>query len=799
MKTSTLSEFDLYLFHQGTNYHAQEMLGAHFVEQDGKKGIRFTVWAPNANAVSVVGEFNDWNVFINPMNRIDDGEIWETFVEGLGEGEIYKYAIEPQWGGPRIMKADPYGFYAEKKPQTASRTYDMNHYVWGDQAWQKRKEEESSYERPMLTYEVHAGSWRRTLEGEYLSYRDLADQLIGYVKDMNYTHIEFMPLCEHPYDGSWGYQATGYFAVTSRYGTPDDFRYLVDTAHQNGIGIIMDWVPGHFCKDEQGLRHFDGKNLYESDNEMRAENWEWGTTNFDYGRTEVQSFLISNALFWFEEFHIDGLRIDAVANMIYLNYGRKDGEWQPNKYGDTGNLEAMDFLKKLNETIFKYHPNALMIAEESTAWPLISKPVYMGGMGFNYKWNMGWMNDMLSYMSLDPIYRKWNQDKITFSLMYAFSENFVLPLSHDEVVHGKCSLISKMPGDYWQKFAGLRGFFGYWIAHPGKKLLFMGGEFGHFIEWNFDDSMDWHLVEQYPMHTKMLAYSKALNKFYVDNKAFWQVDFDWNGFQWIDCNDNENSIISLIRRAEDRSDFIVCVHNFTPEVRHGYRIGVPTKGTYVEVFNSDEEAYGGSGVLNTGDIVSEDYAFHGREQSIVITVPPLASTFYRLKRQSGAGTPDHEIPETVDAVAKKKAVTPKTGAAAAKASEADTVTEKPAPKKRTTTKTADKEAAKTETKKKPAGPRAAAKKDESSAAPVKKTAAKKTTKAAAKETEAEKPAKKAAPKKTAKTKSAEELTEAAAAAPKKRTATMTATKKSPARKKAAEGEEKPKKTRAAKS
>ena len=799
MKTSTLSEFDLYLFHQGTNYHAQEMLGAHFVEQDGKKGIRFTVWAPNANAVSVVGEFNDWNVFINPMNRIDDGEIWETFVEGLGEGEIYKYAIEPQWGGPRIMKADPYGFYAEKKPQTASRTYDMNHYVWGDQAWQKRKEEESSYERPMLTYEVHAGSWRRTLEGEYLSYRDLADQLIGYVKDMNYTHIEFMPLCEHPYDGSWGYQATGYFAVTSRYGTPDDFRYLVDTAHQNGIGIIMDWVPGHFCKDEQGLRHFDGKNLYESDNEMRAENWEWGTTNFDYGRTEVQSFLISNALFWFEEFHIDGLRIDAVANMLYLNYGRKDGEWQPNKYGDTGNLEAMDFLKKLNETIFKYHPNALMIAEESTAWPLISKPVYMGGMGFNYKWNMGWMNDMLSYMSLDPIYRKWNQDKITFSLMYAFSENFVLPLSHDEVVHGKCSLISKMPGDYWQKFAGLRGFFGYWIAHPGKKLLFMGGEFGHFIEWNFDDSMDWHLVEQYPMHTKMLAYSKALNKFYVDNKAFWQVDFDWNGFQWIDCNDNENSIISLIRRAEDRSDFIVCVHNFTPEVRHGYRIGVPTKGTYVEVFNSDEEAYGGSGVLNTGDIVSEDYAFHGREQSIVITVPPLASTFYRLKRQSGAGTPDHEIPETVDAVAKKKAVTPKTGAAAAMASEADTVTEKPAPKKRTTTKTADKEAAKTETKKKSAGPRAAAKKDESSAAPVKRTAAKKTTKAAAKETEAEKPAKKAAPKKTAKTKSAEELTEAAAAAPKKRTATMTATKKSPARKKAAEGEEKPKKTRAAKS
>ena len=712
VKTSALSEFDLYLFHQGTNYHAQEMLGAHFMEQDGRAGIRFTVWAPNAKAVSVVGTFNDWNVLIHPMHRIDDGEIWEAFVEGIGEGEIYKYAIEPQWGGPRIMKADPYAFYAEKKPNTASRTHDMNHYEWNDQEWQERKARASSYESPMLTYEVHAGSWRRTLEGDYLSYRELADQLISYVKEMNYTHIEFMPLCEHPYDGSWGYQATGYFAVTSRYGTPDDFRYLVDTAHQNGIGIIMDWVPGHFCKDEQGLRHFDGKNLYESDNETRAENWEWGTTNFDYGRTEVQSFLISNALFWFEEFHIDGLRIDAVANMLYLNYGRKDGEWQPNKYGDTGNLEAMDFLKKLNETIFKYHPQALMIAEESTSWPLISKPVYMGGMGFNYKWNMGWMNDMLAYVSLDPIYRKWNQDKITFSLMYAFSENFVLPLSHDEVVHGKCSLISKMPGDYWQKFAGLRGFFGYWMAHPGKKLLFMGGEFGHFIEWNFDDSLDWHLVEQYPMHSKMLAYTKALNRFYVENKPFWQVDFDWSGFQWIDCNDNENSIIALIRRAEDHSDFIICVHNFTPEVHHGYRIGVPTKGTYVEVFNSDEEMYGGSGVCNTGDIVSEDYGFHGREQSIVITIPPLASTFYRLGRQSSAGTPVSELPEVADAVSKESAAALNPGAVAAA-----TKTKKAAPKKRSAgvdeaaqkKPTAKKRTAKAEVKELPAAEDAPAK------------------------------------------------------------------------------------------
>ena len=637
VKTSELSEFDLYLFHQGTNYHAYEMLGAHFVERDGKKGARFAVWAPHAKSISVVGDFNEWDTRVNPMTRGRDGEIWDVFIPGIEEGAVYKYAIEPQWGGPRIMKADPYGFYAEKKPNTASRVYDLSKYEWKDGDWFEQKKKESSYERPMLTYEVHAGSWRRTKDGEYLSYRDLADQLIDYVKKMNYTHIEFMPLCEHPFDGSWGYQITGYYAVTSRFGTPDDFRYLVDKAHENGIAIIMDWVPGHFCKDEQGLRHFDGQTLYESDNEQLAENWEWGTTNFDYGRTEVQSFLISNAMFWFEEFHIDGLRIDAVANMLYLNYGRKDGEWTPNKYGDTGNLEAMDFLKKLNESIFKYHPQALMIAEESTAWPLISKPVYMGGMGFNYKWNMGWMNDMLKYMSLDPIYRKWNHDKVTFSFMYAFSENFVLPLSHDEVVHGKCSLISKMPGDYWQKFAGLRTFFAYWIAHPGKKLLFMGGEFGQFIEWNYDDSLDWHLPQQYPMHKKMLEYSRALNKFYCDHKALWQVDFDWNGFQWIDCNDNENSIVSFIRKAEDPSDYLVAVCNFTPEVRHGYRIGVPEKGSYVEVFNSDDEAFGGSGVKNEGEIKTEDVKWHDRDQSIVLTIPPMATIYLRHKGQLAAG------------------------------------------------------------------------------------------------------------------------------------------------------------------
>ena len=641
MTISDMSEFDLYLYHQGTNFHAYEMLGAHFIEQDGIRGVRFAVWAPHAVSISVVGDFNDWDAKRDPMEKIGDGEIWVRFVPDIEDGAIYKYAIEPQDGGSYIMKADPYGFYAEKKPATASRIYDLGRYEWHDQDWSDRKKKEPSYSHPMLIYEVHAGSWRRDDNGGYLSYKELGEQLIPYVKKMHYTHIELMPMCEHPYDGSWGYQATGYYAVTSRYGTPDEFRDFVEKAHENGIAVIMDWVPGHFCKDEQGLRRFDGQNLYESDNEQRSENWEWGTTNFDYGRTEVQSFLISNAMFWLEEFHIDGLRIDAVANMLYLNYGRKDGEWTPNKYGDIGNLEAIDFLKKLNTTVFRYHPDALMIAEESTAWPLISRPVDMGGMDFNYQWNMGWMNDILDYISLDPIYRKWNHDKVTFSFMYAFSENFVLPLSHDEVVHGKCSMISKLPGDYWQKFAGLRGFYGYWMAHPGKKLLFMGDEFGQFIEWNFDDGLDWHLVNEYPMHKKMLAYSAALNKFYCENKPFWQVDFDWNGFEWIAPDDNDNSVVTFVRKAEDSKNFIIAVCNFTPEARHGYRIGVPKKGIYLEVFNSDLEEFGGSGIRNEGSIVSENIPMHDRSQSINLTLPPLATIYLRL--QDGLGIPDmHE-------------------------------------------------------------------------------------------------------------------------------------------------------------
>lgn len=745
MNLSQLTEYDTFLFHQGTNCRAYEMLGAHLTEENGEKGVRFTVWAPNAKEVSVVGEFNHWDTRVNKMSKIDDGEIWKIFIPGIKEGDVYKYAIMPQHGGPHIMKADPYGYHAEVAPATASRVYDMNHYEWQDAEWQEKKKRTQSYGQPMLTYEVHLGSWRRTPEGNQLSYRDMAEQLVNYAKEMNYTHIEFMPLCEHPYEGSWGYQATGYYAATSRFGTPDDLRYLIDKAHQAGIGVIMDWVPGHFCKDDPGLRDFDGRNLYESDNPQRADNAGWGTTNFDYGRTEVQSFLISNAIFWMDQYHIDGLRIDAVANMLYLDYGRQHGEWQPNKYGGNGNLEAIDFLHKLNEAVFREYPQALMIAEESTSWPNISKPVYMGGMGFNYKWNMGWMNDTLSYFSLDPIYRKWHHDKITFSMMYAFSENFVLPLSHDEVVHGKGSLINKMPGDYWQKFAGLRAFFGYWMAHPGKKLLFQGGEFGQFVEWKWDTSLDWHLPEKYEMHTKMLEFSKNLNKFYVENKELWQVDFDWGGFEWIDCDNADDSMLSFIRRADD-GEFVIAICNFTPAVRHGARFGVPKAGVYEEVFNSDAAEFGGSNVLNENDIPSQEVPWNNKAQSIQVTVPPLATIYLRLKKERPIkGQP--ETDNTNETAAEAKAVEAEQAAEAAPAPEAEAapaeeiVAEAPKKRRGRPKMTAEEKAAAAEKRAQKKAEKAAAEKAE-----AEKPAAKKTAKTAAKKTAAKAESDEAKPK-----------------------------------------------------
>ncbi|MEN6411360.1 MAG: 1,4-alpha-glucan branching protein GlgB [Veillonellales bacterium] len=622
MNLLPLSEQNIYLFHEGTQYRSYQMLGSHVTRQNGVSGVKFALWAPNAVRVGVVGNFNGWQAVRHEMQRIDQSGIWSLFIPELESGELYKYEIDT-FDGRKLLKADPYAFRAELRPGTASRVCELSHYSWQDAAWQQVKRQQSIYEQPVLIYEVHLGSWRRNDDGEWLSYREMADQLADYAAKMGYTHVELLPVGEHPFDGSWGYQTTGYYAVTSRYGPPEDFMYLVDRCHDRGIGVIMDWAPGHFCKDDHGLRLFDGTALYEPACPERGENPEWGTANFDYGRPEVRSFLISNALFWLDIYHIDGIRVDAVANILYLDYAREPGQWTPNRYGGNGNLEGAEFIRKLNETVFLFYPETMMIAEESTTWPLVSRPTYAGGLGFNFKWNMGWMNDMLRYMSMEGIHRQWHHELVTFSLMYAFSENFILPLSHDEVVHGKKSLLDKMPGDYWQKFAGLRAFYGYWMAHPGKKLLFMGGEFGQFIEWKYNDSLDWHLLD-YPMHHKLHQYVRALNRFYCREAALWQIDFDWHGFAWIDCQDASQSIVSFIRQGKRKENFLIVVCNFTPEVREEYRIGVPQPGSYREIFNSDREEYGGSGQVNEGEISSETVEWHNREQSIVLRIPPLA-------------------------------------------------------------------------------------------------------------------------------------------------------------------------------
>ena len=511
--------------------------------------------------------------------------------------------------------------------------FNLHGYQWKDDEWQQRKMEEASYDKPMNIYEVHLGSWRRKEGQKYLSYVDLAEQLVDYVAEMGYTHVEFLPIVEHPYDGSWGYQATGYFAATSRYGNPHELMYLIDRLHQRGIGVILDWVPGHFCKDDHGLRLFDGTPTYEYDDLLRQENFGWGTSNFDLGRTEVQSFLISNAIFWLDVFHFDGIRVDAVASLLYLDYDRGEGWWRPNSFGGKENLEGIAFLRKLNEVVFSYFPNALMMAEESTAWALVTKPTYVGGLGFNYKWNMGWMNDTLKYIEKDPVHRKYHHNSLTFSLMYAFSENFVLPFSHDEVVHGKRSMLDKMPGDYWQKFANLRALYGYMMAHPGKKLLFMGGEFGHFIEWNFDQSLDWHLLD-YEMHHKMQLYVKELNHFYLERECLWQKDFTWEGFEWIDPHDGDNSVVSFIRRGKDPDKFLIAVSNFTPVVRHHYKIGVPKPGWYQEIFNSDHLLYGGSGVSNLATLRTLGHPWHNQEDCIEVILPPLATIFIEKVKPS---------------------------------------------------------------------------------------------------------------------------------------------------------------------
>lgn len=620
MTQPLLSEYELYLFNSGANYASYRTLGAHGMERDGQKGIRFAVWAPNASSVQVVGEFNQWQGHRARMERQGDTGVWALFVPGLTDGEMYKYEIITTEGC--LVKADPFAFFAEKRPKSASVVKCLDTYGWQDDAW--RNNQNSQYlDRPVNIYEVHLGSWRRGPNNEILSYRQLAAQLPAYAASMGYTHIEVMPLAEHPFDGSWGYQATGYYAVTSRYGEPHEFMEFVDSCHAHGLGVILDWVPGHFCNDGHGLKNFDGTPLYEGDRPIRSENRQWGTTNFDFSRLEVWSFLISNALFWLEVYHIDGLRVDAVANLLYLDYARGSDEWEPNRYGGRENIEAIDFLRKLHEVVFQRFPGALMMAEESTSWPLVTAPTFNGGLGFNYKWNMGWMNDMLTYMATDPLNRKWKHDKLTFSLLYAFSENFILPLSHDEVVHGKKSLLDKMPGEYWGKFANLRAFFAYMIAHPGKKLLFMGGEFGQFIEWDEARSLDWHLLD-YELHGKLHHYVSALNHYYLDQPCFWEQDQGWEGFEWINCSDSLHSVISLMRRDRP-GDIRVVIVNFTPVPRTHYRVGVPQKGRYYEEFNSDLAEYGGSEMKNCGIIRTEPIPWDDRDHSLVISLPPLAA------------------------------------------------------------------------------------------------------------------------------------------------------------------------------
>lgn len=613
------SKDELYLFNKGRHFASYQTLGAHLAKIDGVAGVRFAVWAPNAAAVSVVGEFNHWQGGHSPMVRQGESGVWALFIPGLSAGEIYKYLIETKQDS--FLKADPFAFFAERRPQSASVVAQLAGYDWQDAQWRSRRQGQL-LDKPVNIYEVHLGSWRRASDGELPSYRELAQTLPAYAAKLGYTHLELMPLAEHPFDGSWGYQATGYFAVTSRYGTPQEFMEFVDACHAQGLGVILDWVPGHFCKDAHGLRLFDGTTLYESPNPLRAENRQWGTTNFDLGRSEVQSFLISNALFWFDVYHIDGLRVDAVANLLYLDYGRQPGEWEPNQFGGRENLEAVAFLRTLHEAVFERFPDALMIAEESTAWPLVTAPAFAGGLGFNYKWNMGWMNDILQYMETDPLLRKGLHDKLTFSLMYAFSENFILPLSHDEVVHGKKSLIDKMPGDYWQKFANLRAFYGFMIGHPGKKLLFMGGEFGQFIEWNEAQSLDWHLLG-YDLHQKLHNYVADLNHYYLRQPCFWEQDCGWAGFEWINCQDSLRSVISLLRR-DSKGNVKLMIVNFTPVVRTAYRVGVPQRGKYIEEFTSDLEAYGGSGIRNTGIIRSEPVPWDERTHSVVVDLPPLS-------------------------------------------------------------------------------------------------------------------------------------------------------------------------------
>ena len=629
----TISEYDRYLFGAGNHYDIYDKMGGRLITHGGTKGAGFTVWAPNALGVSVVGDFNQWDSRRHRMRMLGSSGVWEIFIPALKAGDLYKFHVV-QCNGREVDKSDPYARAAQLRPDTASVLYAPKHYKWKDRRWQTTQSRSNHFKSPMNIYEVHLGSWMRVPEEEerYLTYEELAERLVPYVKDMGYSHIELMPVSEYPFDGSWGYQVTGYYAPTSRYGTPDGFKHFVDVCHANQIGVILDWVPAHFPKDDFALGRFDGTPLYEHSNPFKGEQPQWGTYVFNYGRQEVSNFLIGNALFWLKEYHIDGLRVDAVASMLYLDFQRKDGEWHPNQYGGNENLEAVAFLKHLNATVKKLCPQAIMIAEESSAWQGITKDTEEGGLGFTLKWNMGWMNDFLYYIEQDPLYRKFHHSKITFGMAYHYSENFVLVLSHDEVVHEKSSMVGKMPGDDWQRFANLRVAYGFMYAHPGKKLLFMGGEFGQYNEWSEARSLDWHLLA-FDDHKETLAYTKALNQLYTREAALWEWDFDPNGFQWIECDDKESSVVSMIRRSHDKELYMIC--NFTPNVYEGYRLGVPYAGTYREIFNSDKTEFGGTGMENTQPLVTENIPWNHFQESICLRVPPLGMVVLEQTKVDG--------------------------------------------------------------------------------------------------------------------------------------------------------------------
>jgi 1,4-alpha-glucan branching enzyme len=638
-----LTDYDIHLWAEGNHARTYEKLGAHISERDGVAGTQFAVWAPNARSVAVIGDFNGWNREQNWMHPVGSSGIWQCFIPGVGVGVLYKYAITSQYNNYKVDKADPYAFAGEIRPETASKVWDLSGYNWADKEWMARRGAANSLGAPIAIYEVHLGSWMR-VPGEgnrWLTYRELAHRLADYVHDMGYTHVEFLPISEHPFDGSWGYQTVGYFAPTSRFGTPQDFMFLVDALHQRGVGVLLDWVPAHFPRDEHGLAYFDGTHLYEHSDPRLGEHRDWGTYIFNYGRDEVRSFLISNALFWLDKYHIDGLRVDAVASMLYLDYSREEGDWIPNQYGGRENLGAIAFLRRLNEHIYGAYPDVMTAAEESTAWPAVSRPTYVGGLGFGYKWDMGWMHDTLDYMSQDPVHRKYHHNRLTFRMLYAFTENYLLPLSHDEVVHGKQSLLSKMPGDHWQKCANLRLLYGYMYAQPGKKLLFMGCEFGQWDEWNHDASLDWHLTE-HPLHRGLQRWVRDLNTFYRAEPAFHELDCEPGGFEWIDCNDSEQSVISLMRKGKSPDERMIVVCNFTPVPRHNYRVGAPQGGRWEEVLNSDAPLYGGSGQGNLGGVNAAPVSCHGRGYMLTVTVPPLGMVVFKrqakvsLKGEPGA-------------------------------------------------------------------------------------------------------------------------------------------------------------------